>query len=111
MRDLVFYLDEAAELLNSILEIELNPQWISILTERTEGWAVGLQLAAVSLKQSNDISGFIRDFKDSHRYLVETDQATLLLNNSSENVVQLFEKAFQQAYRYILVGIEIVITP
>jgi LuxR family transcriptional regulator, maltose regulon positive regulatory protein len=111
MRDLVFHLHEAAELLNSILEIELNPQWISILTERTEGCAVGLQLAAVSLKQSNDISGFIRDVKGSHRYLVKTDQTTLLLDNSSENVVQLFKQAFHQAYSYILVGIEIVITP
>lgn len=71
MRDLAFHLPEAAELLSNIVEAELKEEWISDLTERTEGWAVGLQLAAVSLKQSTNIKEFIKDFRGSHRYLVD----------------------------------------
>jgi LuxR family transcriptional regulator, maltose regulon positive regulatory protein len=93
MRDLAFSLTEAAELINTILETDLRPEWILALTERTEGWAVGLQLAAVSLRQSSDIAGFISDFKGSHRYLVDylvdevlktqPDQVRLFLEQTS----------------------------
>jgi LuxR family maltose regulon positive regulatory protein len=71
MRDLVFNLPEATKLVSAMLETDLKPEWISALSEKTEGWAVGLQLAAVSLRQTSDIAGFIRDFKGSHRYLVD----------------------------------------
>ncbi|MGH3172924.1 MAG: AAA family ATPase, partial [Streptosporangiaceae bacterium] len=47
--DLRFNLDEAAELLRQV-SADLDLSIATALAERTEGWAVGLQLAALSLR-------------------------------------------------------------
>ena len=41
------------------------------LQERTEGWIVGLQLAALSLQGRKDISDFVHDFGGSNRFVVD----------------------------------------
>jgi LuxR family maltose regulon positive regulatory protein len=38
---------------------------------RTEGWAVGLQLAALALKNLPDPQNFIETFRGSHRYVLD----------------------------------------
>lgn len=70
-RDLRFTEAEAGEFLNGMLDARLNPREIAILEERTEGWAAGLQLAALSMKGRQDITGFIHTFKGSHVYIAE----------------------------------------
>src|SRR5262245_32059062 len=47
--DLRFTVDEAGELLNERLELGLEREDIEPLVERTEGWAAGIYLAALSL--------------------------------------------------------------
>jgi LuxR family maltose regulon positive regulatory protein len=53
---------------------------VNALHARTEGWAVGLQLARQSLAERTNIEGFLQDFTGSHRfvldYLVEEVLAT-----------------------------------
>jgi ATP/maltotriose-dependent transcriptional regulator MalT len=39
---------------------------VSALAERTEGWAVGLQLAALSLRTQPDVARFVAAFTGSH---------------------------------------------
>ena len=69
--DLRFTPDEAAEFLNQVMGLELSAEDISILDTRTEGWIAGLQLAALSMKDQQDIPGFIRTFAGDHRYIVD----------------------------------------
>ncbi len=48
--DLRFTLEEAQTLLNDRNRLELSDQHVMTITERTEGWIAGLQLAALSLE-------------------------------------------------------------
>ena len=69
--DLRFTVLEVAAFLNKTLGQELNQEDVDMLERRTEGWVVGLQLAALSMQGRADIQDFIRDFSGSHHYIVE----------------------------------------
>ena len=72
--DLAFTVDEARELLRG-LGLRLDRRDVELLTSRTEGWAVALRLAAVSLRRCADPDAFVREFAGSDQavadYLVE----------------------------------------
>ena len=44
---------------------------VAALAARTEGWAAGLQLAALSLRGQPDPAGFVTAFTGSHRYVLD----------------------------------------
>ena len=44
---------------------------VAALGERTEGWAAGLQLAALSLQGRSDVTGFVEEFSGSHRFVLD----------------------------------------
>ena len=44
---------------------------LAALAARTEGWAAGLQLAALSLRGQQDVAGFVAAFTGSHRYVLD----------------------------------------
>ena len=44
---------------------------MAALAARTEGWAAGLQLAALSLRGQADPAGFVAAFSGSHRYVLD----------------------------------------
>jgi LuxR family maltose regulon positive regulatory protein len=69
--DLRFSVDETGAFMNTVMEIPLSEQDISALNGRTEGWIVGLQMAALSMQGLTDYSAFIHDFSGSHRYILE----------------------------------------
>ena len=69
--DLRFTPLEAAEFLNQVMELNLSAEDVAALETRTEGWIAGLQLAALSMKGSQDVSGFIQAFAGDHRYIVD----------------------------------------
>jgi LuxR family maltose regulon positive regulatory protein len=73
--DLRFTPQEAAAFLNDVTGLGLSAQDIAALDARTEGWIAGLQLAALSMRGSSDLSAFVSAFSGSHRlildYLVE----------------------------------------
>jgi LuxR family maltose regulon positive regulatory protein len=68
--DLRFTVAEVAAFLKSRLLLELPPTAIAALESRTEGWAAGLQLAALSMQGREDVSGFIEAFSGSHRHVL-----------------------------------------
>ena len=70
-RDLRFTLDEAALFLNRMMGLNLTRGDIKALEERTEGWVAGLQLAAISMQNQEDISRFVRAFTGSHLYVAD----------------------------------------
>jgi len=69
--DLRFTKAETAEYINSIVGLELSGEDLSSLDRRTEGWAAGLQLAALSMQGRSDISNFIKAFTGSNRYILD----------------------------------------
>lgn len=69
--DLRFTPGEIAAFLNQIMGLGLSADDLRALEQRTEGWAAGLQLAALSLQEEEDVAGFIRAFTGSHRYVFD----------------------------------------
>jgi LuxR family transcriptional regulator, maltose regulon positive regulatory protein len=69
--DLRFTVDEAAALLRRAVGAELPGEVVAALAARTEGWAVGLQLAGLSLRGNHDTAGFVAAFSGSHRYVLD----------------------------------------
>src|SRR5450755_4109350 len=69
--DLRFTASEAAAFLNQVMGLSLSAADIARLSDRTEGWIAGLQLAALSMQGHQDVPGFIRAFAGDHRYIVD----------------------------------------
>jgi LuxR family transcriptional regulator, maltose regulon positive regulatory protein len=63
--------DEAGALLNGIVGLGLDRADIARLQGRTEGWAAGLHLAALSLHGRDDASAFISSFAGDDRPIVD----------------------------------------
>lgn len=70
-RDLRFTPDEATEFLNGVMRLGLSADDIEALETRTEGWVVGLKMAALSLQGHENASEFIQAFSGSHRYVLD----------------------------------------
>jgi LuxR family maltose regulon positive regulatory protein len=72
--DLRFTVGEADGLVRQVLaepEPALPDAAVAELVRRTEGWAAGLQLAALSMRGRSDIPGFLAAFTGSHRYVLD----------------------------------------
>jgi len=69
--DLRFTSDEARALLNDMMGLELENEDVKMLETRTEGWGVGLLLAAQSMQGRIDKSEFISAFSGSQHYILE----------------------------------------
>jgi len=69
--DLRFTLSESIEFLNTVMGLDLAEDDIAALEARTEGWIAGLQLAALSLQEQADRSGFIKAFSGDDRYVLD----------------------------------------
>ena len=66
-----FTRDEIAVFLNDVMGLALSADDLSALETRTEGWIASLQLAALSMRSSNDIHGFVSAFTGSHHYVMD----------------------------------------
>jgi LuxR family maltose regulon positive regulatory protein len=72
MADLCFALDEAQAFLEQTVGTGLSDEIVEMLEQRTEGWIVGLRLAALSLRSAKDPVLFVKSFQASgHRYVME----------------------------------------
>ena len=69
--DLRFSAQEAQAFLNECMGLSLSAAHIAALEARTEGWAAGLQLAALSLRGHADVPGFIDAFTGSNRFILD----------------------------------------
>jgi len=69
--ELRFTPEEAAALLGEAAGSGLTGTAVAALTARTEGWAAGLQLAALSLRGHADPAGFVVAFSGSHRFVLD----------------------------------------
>jgi LuxR family maltose regulon positive regulatory protein len=62
---------EAAAFLNDVMGLDLEPGQVDALASRTEGWAAGLQLAGLSLRNRGGAGEFIEAFRGSHRFVLD----------------------------------------
>ena len=69
--ELRFTAEETAALLREAIGADLPDAAAAALAARTEGWAAGLQLAALSLRGQADPAGFVAAFSGSHRYVLD----------------------------------------
>jgi LuxR family transcriptional regulator, maltose regulon positive regulatory protein len=72
--DLRFTAGEAAAFLNEIMGLTLEPAQVAALEARTEGWAAGLQLAALAARGRTggvDLETFVDAFSGSHRFVLD----------------------------------------
>jgi len=74
--DLRFTPEEAAAFLNTAMGLDLSPEDVTALEERTEGWIVGLQMAAISVQgrrqvAGSDVTTFIQAFTGSNRFVLD----------------------------------------
>jgi LuxR family transcriptional regulator, maltose regulon positive regulatory protein len=81
--DLRFTVAEARELFSSA-GVELSEPALGLLYERTEGWAAGLRLAALSLTGHPDPEQFAAEFSGSERTLAQYLLAEVLERQSEE---------------------------
>lgn len=69
--DLRFTRDEAAQYLAGSMGLDLAGAEITLLAERTEGWAAALQLAGLSLRDRDDTAEAVAAFAGDDRFIVD----------------------------------------
>jgi LuxR family maltose regulon positive regulatory protein len=69
--DLAFTDSEATTMLNGALALGLDVADIKRLAIRTEGWAAGLYLAGLSLREHPDRAAFIAEFHGTDRFVLD----------------------------------------
>src|SRR5215211_6443447 len=67
---LAFSEEEAECLLNEKMGLDIGPDELCVLLERTEGWPAGIYLASLSLENKEDKHAFIESFRGSNYYIV-----------------------------------------
>src|SRR6266566_488760 len=82
--DLQFSAEEAGALLRQALGADLPGSAAVALAARAEGWAAGLQLAALSLRGQADPARFVAAFSGTHRYVLDYLTGEVLEGQSEE---------------------------
>lgn len=69
--ELRFTTEEAAAFLNDAMGLSLSSRDVAALEGVTEGWVAALQLAALSMRDREDVSGFVESFSGSNRHVLD----------------------------------------
>ncbi len=69
--DLRLTTDEATAFLSDVMGLALSAEDVAALEEVTEGWVAALQLAALSMQDREDVTGFVRAFSGSNRHVLD----------------------------------------
>ncbi|MET0974431.1 MAG: LuxR C-terminal-related transcriptional regulator [Leifsonia sp.] len=87
--ELAMSADESAEMLERIAGLSLDPESLAVLVEKTEGWAAGLQLVGITLRQHEDPQRFIADFGGSDRFVADylTEEVIGTLSDENRRVI------------------------
>ena len=70
-RDLRFTWEEGRQFFGRMPALALTDETLLALDERNEGWAAGLQLAALALQYQSNPAAFVETFRGSHRYVLD----------------------------------------
>jgi LuxR family maltose regulon positive regulatory protein len=83
--ELRFTLEEAEIFLTKVMRLPISPDQVAALEARTEGWAAGLQMAALSMQGREDLAKFVTAFTGSHRFVMDY-LADEVLSSQTEDV-------------------------
>lgn len=83
-QDLRFTAQEAQQFFTHTTRSPMPAATLQALETRTEGWAVGLQLAALALQNRSDPQSFVETFRGSHRYVLDYLAEEVLHQQSEE---------------------------
>jgi len=85
--ELSFTMDEVEAFANQLMALALNPEQVTLLGIKTEGWATGLQLAAISLHAAEDKSSFFTAFSGEQKFIADylTDEVLSRMDESVQN--------------------------
>ncbi len=86
--ELRFTSSEAGVYFNDTMALDLSAEHVAALEQRTEGWIVGMQLAALSLQEQENVAGFVQAFSGSQRYVI--DYLTEEVLNRQTQEIQAF---------------------
>jgi LuxR family maltose regulon positive regulatory protein len=92
--DLRFTSSEAGLYFNDTMALDLSAEHVEALEQRTEGWIVGMQLAALALQGTlslhgqENVAGFVQAFSGSQRYVL--DYLTEEVVNQQPREIQTF---------------------
>jgi LuxR family maltose regulon positive regulatory protein len=92
--DLRFTSAEAAQFLNDVMGLRLDPASVAVLAERTEGWIAGLQMAALSMRGREDVDRFLQAFAGTHRFIMDYLLEEVLTREPEEVQAFLLQTAF-----------------
>ena len=94
-----FTQEEALQFLNEIMQLDLSRQTAAALETQTEGWIVGLQMAALSLQGrvgAGARQAFVDAFRGTNRYILDYLMEEVLGQQTAEVKDFLLETAILQ---------------
>ncbi|MCB8924247.1 MAG: tetratricopeptide repeat protein [Ardenticatenaceae bacterium] len=94
--DLSFTQAEAAQFLNEVMGLHLNTALVGTLASKTEGWIAGLQMAALSLREREDVHHFIEAFSGTNRHILDYLLEEVLAQEPEATQTFLLQTAFLQ---------------
>jgi len=92
--DLRFTFKESEDFLNQTMHLNLEKNDINLLEKKTEGWIVGLQLAALSIPYSSSSKVYIKNFSGSDRYITDYLMDEVISQQASETQEFLLKTSF-----------------
>ncbi len=69
--ELRFTTEQATAFLGNVMGLTLSAADVAALEGITEGWVAALQLAALSMRGREDVSGFVESFSGSNRHVLD----------------------------------------
>jgi LuxR family maltose regulon positive regulatory protein len=96
--DLRFTPEEIGAFFRQIMGVDLTPTDIDVLSANVEGWAAGLQLAALSLHGDRDVSQRIRTFSGNDRYILDFLLTEVLQQQPPDRQAFLLETSILQRF-------------
>lgn len=100
-RDLAFEKQEVNDLFHRALNLPLEQDQITVLHERTEGWAAGLQLAALAL-HGRSPEAVMQSFGGSHRFVLDYLASEVLERLSPDLREFLIRSAVLQRFNAVM---------
>ncbi|MCH9649437.1 MAG: LuxR C-terminal-related transcriptional regulator [Deltaproteobacteria bacterium] len=97
--DLRFSPDESSAFLRQVMGLEIRPSLVGALQRRTEGWIVGLQMAALSMRGQDDLALFVESFTGSHRFVLDYLTDEVLARQPQEILEFLFPISLLQRFQ------------
>lgn len=91
-----FSVHETTAFLREVMQLHIEPDLAAALEARTEGWAAGLQLAALSLRGIGEVGErerFVSAFAGSHRHVVDYLAEEVLYRQPSDVLDFLLQTA------------------